>query len=210
MKIVIFGATGSIGKHAVTQSLEQGHEVYAFSRTLDKLNQFEHFQLNKVQGNVFNSTDLKGAIRDMDAVIIALGDGKNYNSTVRSEGTKNIINAMKDEEVKRLICQTTLGAGDSKGNLNFFWKYLMFGWFLKHIFQDHLLQEEYVKDSGLDWTIVRPAAFTDGDKTENYRHGFSATDKTVKLKIARADVADFILKQLHSSLYLLKSPGISY
>jgi len=81
---------------------------------------------------------------------------------------------------------------------------------LKNIFQDHLLQEEHVKNSGLDWTIVRPAAFTDGDKSTNYRHGFSATDKTVKLKIARADVADFILKQVHSSLYLLKSPGISY
>jgi len=210
MKIVIFGATGTIGKHVVTQSLEQGHKVYAFSRTLDKLNQFEHPQLNKVHGDVLNLTDLNKAMRGMDAVIIVLGDGKNYKSTVRSEGTKNIINAMKNNDVERLICQTTLGAGDSKGNLNFFWKYLMFGWFLKNIFQDHLLQEEHVKDSGLDWTIVRPAAFTDGDKSANYRHGFSATDKTVKLKIARADVADFILKQLHSSLYLLKSPGVSY
>ena len=86
----------------------------------------------------------------------------------------------------------------------------MFGWFLKQVFLDHELQEEYVMNSGLDWTIVRPAAFTDGEKTENYRHGFSANDKSVKLKIARADVADFILQQLGSSIYLFKSPGLSY
>ena len=98
-------------------------------------------------------------------MIIVLGSGKNRNSIVRSEGTKNIITAMQVSGVKRLICQSTLGAGDSTGNLNFFWKNIMFGWFLKQVFLDHELQEEYVRKSELDWTIVRPAAFMDGEKT---------------------------------------------
>ena len=59
---------------------------------------------------------------------------------------------------------STLGAGDSQGNLNFFWKNIMFGWFLKNIFLDHELQEQYVRNSALDWTIVRPGAFTSGEK----------------------------------------------
>ena len=117
---------------------------------------------------------------------------------------------MKSNGIKRLICQTTLGAGDSHENLNFFWKYIMFGWFLKQVFLDHELQEKYVKNSGLDWTIVRPAAFTDGDKTEIYKHGFGANEKAVKLKISRADVADFILKQVSNKSYLYQTPGLSY
>ena len=86
----------------------------------------------------------------------------------------------------------------------------MFGWFLKNVFIDHELQEKYVKESGLDWTIVRPGAFTDGAKTSNYFHGFAASDKTLKLKISRADVADFILKQIQTNRYLHQTPGLSY
>lgn len=86
----------------------------------------------------------------------------------------------------------------------------MFGWFLKQVFEDHELQEEYVKNSNLDWTIIRPAAFTDGKKTSDYRHGFSPTDKSVTLKISRADVADFISSQINSSKYLFQTPGLSY
>ena len=86
----------------------------------------------------------------------------------------------------------------------------MFGWFLKNIFLDHELQEQYVRNSALDWTIVRPGAFTSGEKTGIYRHGFDGQDRTIKSQISRADVADFIIKQFASSTYLLKSPGLSY
>ena len=210
MKIIIFGSTGTIGKHLVEQSLEKGYEVTAFSRNKGNLNQFNHPNLKKLEGDVFNVNDCQHAINGQDVVIIVLGSGKSRQSTVRSEGTKNIIAAMKMSGVKRLICQSTLGAGESKGNLNFFWKHIMFGWFLKQVFLDHELQEEYVRNSGLDWTIVRPAAFTDGEKTGKYKHGFNATDKSLKLKIARADVADFILKQIESGIDPFKSPGLSY
>lgn len=210
MKVIIFGSTGTIGKHLIEQSLDKGYEVSAFSRNSDNLIKFEHPGLHKIEGDVFNAQDLQNAIKGQDVVIIVLGSGKSRKGTVRSEGTKNIIKAMKINGVKRLICQSTLGAGESTGNLNFFWKNIMFGWLLKQVFLDHELQEEYVRSSGLDWTIVRPAAFTDGKKTALYRHGFSSFDNSIKLKISRADVADFILKQLDSSIYLFKSPGLSY
>ncbi len=209
-KIIVFGSTGTIGIHLIEQSLEEGHKVTAFCRNADKLSEYHSPQLNIYKGDVFNPTSVQEAIKGHDIVIVALGSGKSRKSVVRSEGTKNIIEAMKQCGVQRLICQTTLGAGDSKGNLNFFWKYIMFGWFLKQVFEDHELQETYVKNSGLDWTIVRPGAFEDGKKTTAYKHGFAVNDKTLKLKISRADVADFILKQITSSEYLFKTPGLSY
>lgn len=210
MKVVVFGASGTIGKHLITQSLEQGHEVTAFCRDTSKLSEFPHTKLKIAKGDVFNPEEVNEAVYGQDVVIIALGSGKSRKSIVRSEGTRHIIAAMKANGVQRLICQTTLGTYESNENLNFFWKYIMFGWYLKQIFEDHELQEKYVKESGLDWTIVRPGAFTNGKKTENYLHGFSPEDKSLKLKISRADVAHFVLQQLHSKRYVFQTPGVSY
>ena len=210
MKVIVFGSTGTIGRHLIKQSLEKGHQVMAFCRNKEQLNEFAHPNLKTVEGDVFNIADVNSAIKNQEVVIIALGSGKSRKSIVRSEGTKNIIAAMRTNGVSRLICQSTLGAGESNDNLNFFWKHIMFGWFLKQVFLDHELQEQYVKNSNLDWTIVRPAAFTDGEKTENYLHGFSPTDKSIKLKISRADVANFILQQVADQSYLHQTPGLSY
>ena len=112
--------------------------------------------------------------------------------------------------VERLICQSTLGVGDSRGNLSFFWKRIMFGLFLREALEDHVKQEDHIKQSRLDWTIVRPAAFTDGEHTGRYRHGFRDDDRTTTLKISRADVADFMLRQLRDGAYHRRTPGLSY
>lgn len=210
MKVIVFGATGTIGKHVVEQSLDQGHEVTAFSRNPDQLETSTQKGLTPFKGDVTNINDVQSAIVGHDLVCIVLGSGKQRKGTVRSEGTKNIIQSMKAVGVKRLICQTTLGCGDSNENLNFFWKRIMFGWFLKDVFLDHELQERFVSESGLDWTIVRPGAFKDGEKTGNYKHGFSSKDKTLQLKISRADVADFIVQQFDNEHYLHQRPGLSY
>ncbi len=210
MKVIVFGSTGTIGKHLIEQSLEKGHQVTAFCRDASKLAQFAHPLLKTVQGDVFNPTDVHAAVKGQEVVIIALGSGKSRNSVVRSEGTRNVLAAMKTNGVERLICQSTLGAGESNGNLNFFWKHIMFGWFLKQVFLDHELQERYVRNSGLNWTIVRPGSFTNGERTTRYLHGFGPGDKSVKLKISRADVAHFILNQVGDLRYLHQTPGLSY
>jgi len=86
----------------------------------------------------------------------------------------------------------------------------MFGMLLRAAFADHVSQEDHVIRSGLDWTIVRPAAYTDGERTGDYRHGFPATEEGLKLKISRADVADFVLTQLADDSYICMTPGVSY
>lgn len=209
MKLVIFGATGTVGRQVVQQALAQGYTVTAFARNPAKLD-FQHSQLSFIQGDVMDSEAVELAISGQDAVVCVLGSGKKLTGTIRSDGTQQIIQAMEKVGVRRLICQSTLGAGDSWGNLDFYWKYIMFGFILRKVFADHERQEALVRNSNLDWTIVRPGALIDGPRTGKYRHSFPGTDRSITLKISRADVADFILKQLsdHSSLY--QTPSLSY
>ena len=207
MNIIIFGATGRMGKHLVKQALELGHSVTAFVRDRKKVDNADG-SLKIVEGNVFDPESVKNAVDSQDAVICALGDGR--KGTVRAGGTKSIVDAMEQTGVRRLIVQSTVGVGDSAANLTFFWKYIMFGLLLKAAFADHVEQEKIVEKSDTDWTIVRPAAFTDGQKTEEYRHGFAPDAKGLTLKISCADVADFILKQVTDDEYLKHTPGLSY
>lgn len=207
MNILIFGATGTIGQQLVIQGLEQHHTVTAFARNPDKL-KISHQQLSLVQGDVLQKEEVSKTMNKQDAVLIALGAGS--KGTVRSAGTRNIMHAMEEAAVHRLICLSTLGAGDSRENLNLFWKYVMFGFFLRQAYNDHLQQESLIQKSSLEWTIVRPGAFIDGALTGQYRHGFPPNAKDLELKISRADVADFMLKQLDDNSYLYKTPGLSY
>jgi putative NADH-flavin reductase len=207
MKLIIFGATGSIGRQLVKQALEQGHTVTAFARDPKKIG-IKHNQLQVIQGDVMDAALVERAVQGQEAVLCSLGAGR--KGTIRSEGTRNIIRGMEKAGVRRLICQSTLGVGDSWGNLNVFWKYIMFGLLLRSAYADHVKQESYVRESRVDWTIIRPGAFVDGERTGQYRHGFPGTDKTTALKISRADVADFMLKQLVDGGYLYKTLGLSY
>ncbi|WP_042480961.1 NAD(P)-dependent oxidoreductase [Solitalea canadensis] len=207
MKLLIFGSTGTIGRQLVEQALDQGHTVTAFVRNPSKIT-VEHKNPRLIQGDVMDLSTVEKAMYGHDTVLCTLGAGN--KGVIRSEGTKHIIDAMKKTGVQRLICQTTLGAGDSRSNLNFLWKHIMFGMLLRKAYEDHQLQEKYVRQSNLDWIIVRPGAFTDGARSGMYRHGFSVNDKSLKLKISRADVADFMLKQLIDNTYLHKTPGLSY
>ena len=207
MKITVFGATGSVGKHIVNQALDAGLMVTAVARDPSKITRSDSGLDTTPADVLVNDSRLRNAVASADAVIIALGDG--MRGRVRAAGTKNIIAAMRDVGIKRLICQSTLGAGESFANLNWFWRFI-FRIPLRKAMADHQLQERYVRESGLDWTIVRPAAFTDGDRTGQYRHGFDRHARKLTLKIARADVADFMIRQIIESTYLRQASSLSY
>lgn len=207
MNIIVFGATGTVGSEIVKQALRKGHHVIAFVRNPEKFPLMENQNLKIHKGDVLNLEDVKKAMHSQDAVLCTLGDGK--IGKIRAEGTKNILSAMNELGVKRLICQSTIGAGDSYENLNFIWKYVMFGFLLKRVLPDHNLQEQYIRQSNLDYTIVRPSALTNGAITNNYKIGFAKDLKKLSLKINRADVADFMLRQLTTLDYSRKPVSIS-
>jgi uncharacterized protein YbjT (DUF2867 family) len=207
MQVIIFGATGSLGKHVVEEALAKGYQVKAFTRNADKLKRIEHQQLSVILGDVFNAEDVQNAIKGTDAVLCCLGDGA--KGMVRATGTQNIVKAMQSLGMKRLICQTTLGLGDSWHNLNFFWKHIMFGFLLKKAFNDHKFQEAHINESNLDFTIVRPSAFINGPSTKRFKIGLNAETSKLSLKIARADVAGFMVEQLHSEKFIKRTVSIS-
>ena len=207
MRLIIFGATGTIGRRLVDQALSQNHRVTAFARQLFALN-LVHRNLTRQTGDVLDRGAVANAVQGHDAALIALGSGR--KGTVRSLGTQHVIDGMERHGVRRLVCQTSLGVGDSRANLNFFWKRIMFGLLLRDVYADHEAQEAVIKRSDLDWTIVRPGAFTDGPATGAYKHGFPATEKNIKLKISRADVAGFMLRQLTDDTYLRATPSLSF
>jgi len=209
MKIVIFGATGTIGRLAVTRMIEDGHHVTAFARHPEKL-ALRHENLTLHPGDATDREAVLAAVQGQDAAVITVGAGASRKSTVRSQATLNVIQAMQAHGVRRLICQSTLGAHESWSNLNFFWKRIMFGALLAPVFRDHELQESLVRASGLDWTIVRPSAFTDAPVRGALKEAIRPGDRALRLKIPRAEVADFLRRQLIDARYLRRAVGISY
>jgi putative NADH-flavin reductase len=212
MKLIIFGASGGTGRQLVKQALDQGHLVTAFVRDPAKAGA-RHANLTIVQGDALDPAAVARAVPGHDAVLSSLGAPAVKTGTIRSEGTRNIVHAMEQAGVRRLISQASLGYGDSRTVLDrtpFYFKYLIVPLVLRRGFADHMRQEEQIKRSRLDWTIVRPGNLTDGDHTGVYRHGFPATDKAITVTISRADVADFMLRQLMDDSYLHQTPGVSY
>jgi putative NADH-flavin reductase len=110
-----------------------------------------------------------------------------------SEGTRNVARAM---ERLGFVCESSLGIGDSKGQLGFFFNYLLIPVLLRNIFADKEVQEKVIGESSLEWVIVRPAALTNGPRTGVYRSGFETGDKSIRARTLRADVADFMLGQV--------------
>lgn len=208
MKLLIIGSTGGTGRELVKQALEQAHQVTAFARTPSKLG-ISHHNLRIAQGDVTDSGSVQPAVVGQDAVLCALGTKVIRRNTIQSDGTRNLVQAMQKNGVKRLVVETSLDVGDSRGQLGFFFAHVIRATFLRNIFEDKELQERIVRESGLDWIIVRPAMLNDGPRTGKYRAGFSESEKLAR-KISRADVADFMLKQATSNEFLRQTPGLSY
>ena len=130
--------------------------------------------------------------------------------TTLSDGTKNIVKAMQQFGVRRFICESSLGVGDSKGSLGLLYTYFLIPLFLRSLFGDKEVQERTIRDSDLDWVIVRPAALTNGPQRDRYRHGQNVGHWFLTRKVSRCDVAAFMLKQVTEKEYLHMSPGVSY
>lgn len=207
MHIALIGATGTVGRHILEQALDAGHSVTALVRDPARLD-VTHPDLDVVAGDVTHPDAASRAVKGADAVVVALGAGR--AGGIREAGTRSVVDAMRRQGVDRLVCLSTLGAGDSRGNLNLVWKYLMFGLLLRNAYADHQRQELVVTSSGLDWTIVRPGAYTDGPRTGEYRHGFGTDASGLALKVSRADVADLVLRQLSDGRYVGRAVSQSY
>lgn len=209
MKIAVFGATGGVGRQLVAQALANGAEVTAFARAPKKITQ-RHGNLNVVPGDAADAAAVFRAVTAQDAILCALGAPITNKDGIRATGTRHIVNAMKQAGVRRLVCLSAFGAGDSFSMLPFLYRRIVFPLILRHVMADHAAQEQIVGESGLDWTIVRPANLTGGPARGTYHAGFTSCGPAYKMKISRADVAAFMLQQLSGGTYLHKTPSLSW
>lgn len=204
MQIALFGATGGTGRQLLEQAVRAGHQVTALVRDPAKLGQ-PPAGVTVVTGNVLQPTDVDQVVAGADAVICSLGSTSNNPDMMVTNGTRHIIDAMQRLNVRRLIVVTSLGVGDSIDQVPFFFKALM-KTVLRKAIEDKEAQEAAVRASRLDWTIVRPGGLTDDPPTGMYQVG---TENLMAGRIARADVADFILKELTRNEYIHQTPGIT-
>ena len=205
MKLVVFGATGKTGIEIVKQSLAKGHEVTAFVRDPAKM-PLESDQLRLVEGDILDVAAVAKAVEGQDAVICSVGTNSLGKTIVRSEGTDNIIRVMDDNHVKRLLVVSAMGVGESWSMLSAGNK-IFFNTVLCNTRKDHEKQEALVKGSDLDWTIVRPSGLTETDLTESYDVGENIRAETSR--IARADVAHCIVKEIEENAYIGKAVTIT-
>ncbi len=209
MKLAIFGATGTVGQHLVEQALELGHDVTALSRSPLKLPTAQK-NLTVLRGDVLDPVAVKKVVAGKDAVLCALGMPLFNKDGLRTSGTQVIVGAMQDMAVKRLVCLSVMGAGDSKDQVPFHYRHIILPLLLRHVCRDHEGQEAVIRDSHLDWTCVRPVNFTKGPRTGTYWSGTDTSDAKLTMKIAAADVADFMLRQLTNGSNIRKAACLSY
>ena len=190
MKVIIFGATGPTGRELVARALEKGHDVTAFARNPKGLGMEEEEGFRIVPGDVLQPKTVDRAMKGQQAVLCAIGPRAHTGTgetpyNVVSVATRHIIEAMEQTGTKRLVTLSSAGVGDSRGKLGFFRESILIPLFSKAQFRDKELQEEYVRESSVEWVIVRPTP-----------------------RISRAEVAAFMVEQLTSNEHLRKAPVI--
>ncbi len=209
MKLLIFGATGGTGQQLVAQALEQGHEVTAYVRVPARLT-IQHPNLTVVQGNILNAHAVLAAVFGKDVILSALGS-RRVGLPDLVQGTRNILTAMHQCDVRRSIWVSCFGVGKSLYQMNWIARHVIAGGFLRAVIEEKELQESVIRASEGDWTIVRPGSLTDGPRTGRYRIiTEDSTEKVGRPVISRADVADFILKNLTDSPYVRQAVGLTY
>lgn len=204
MKIALFGATGGTGRALLAQALERGDEVRALVRDPGKLDVSDP-GLTVIAGDVLDPTAVADCLAGTDAVACILGT-KPGQEPIESRGTNVILEQMQASGPRRLVVVSSMGVGDSIDQVALAFRLIM-QMTLKRIMEDKERQEQLVMQSGLDWTIVRPGGLTDGPRTGRYQAG---VEKTIRAgRVARADVADFVLSLLGDDRFLHQTPAIS-
>jgi putative NADH-flavin reductase len=208
-KLLIFGATGPMGRHVVARALEQGHDVTAFVRDPAKL-AVSSDRLHVIVGSIPDDPQVVAeAIRGQDAVISALGVGLSFKSNRLIERSmRNIVPAMEASGVRRLIFTSAFGVGGTKGDVPLLPR-LMAGLLLRDIYADKKAAEDYLRQHDLDWTLVCPTRLTNGKVTGKYRVGEHLELRGLP-SISRADVAHFMLTQLDDRTYVKKEVLVSF
>jgi uncharacterized protein YbjT (DUF2867 family) len=208
-KLLVLGATGGTGRLIVGQAMARGYDVAVLARSAEKAGRLDGAQV--IVGDARDEAVLRRALKGRDAVISALGTPASplREVTVLSSATRALVSAMKLEQVSRLVCITGIGAGDSAGHGGFLFDHLIFPLLLSKVYADKNRQEAIVRESGLDWVLVRPSVLSDKPPRGNVRALTDLSDFHGGT-ISRADVASFVLDQVRSNAWVHRAPLITW
>jgi len=209
--VLIIGASRGIGLATVKRALKAGHSVRAMSRSATAI-RLRDPKLEKLDGDARDRDTIERALVGVDAVIQALGISSDpelilTGTRLFSAATRILVRAMEASTVRRLICVTGFGAGNSRGRGGILYN-LASALLLGRIYADKDVQERIIRRSQLDWTIVRPTILTNGPRTKAYRVLTDPRDWAPGF-ISRADVADFLVKQIDDTNLLRKTPALT-
>lgn len=209
IKILVLGASGGTGKLIVNKAMAQGYEVTALVRSAEKGRELASAKL--AIGDARDEAALRQALRGQDAVISALGTPASPTKevTLLSTATRTLVSAMKAEQVSRLVAITGIGAGDSLGHGGFLFDHLIYPLLLRNVYADKNRQEAIIRDSSLDWVLVRPSILNDkpgrgSPRTLENLSGFHGGT------VARDDVASFVIDQIKSDTWRHRSPLVTW
>jgi uncharacterized protein YbjT (DUF2867 family) len=209
MKILVLGATGATGRLIVRDAAAKGHDVMALVRSKSRAGDLAGAEL--IEGDARDTGALTHAVVGRDAVISSLGTAMSpfREVTTLSTATRALVGVMAEKNVRRLVCITGLGAGDSRGHGGFFFDRLFLPLLLRKVYEDKDRQEDVIRASALDWTIVRPTVLNDKQGRGAVRALTDLTDVHGGT-VARTDVAEFVLRQLTEQTWLRKAPLITW
>lgn len=207
--VLIVGASRGTGLETVTRALEAGHRVRALARSADRIS-IDHPDLEKVAVDALDPATVKPALHGVDAVIETLGVAPGPGAVLKrvtlfSRATRLLVDLMTEGGVRRLICVTGIGAGDSRDKGGFLYSSILLPLLLRRVYDDKDVQEQIIRESALEWVIVRPGLLTRGPRTGSYRV-LTRPHEWRMGKISRADVADFLVRQIDDDACLGKTP----
>jgi putative NADH-flavin reductase len=209
MKLIVFGATGMVGKRIVAQALARGDEIVAFGRNVDSLIDKDNRsdQLTAFKGYVFSEADVAKAIGGGDAVISVLGGAIDGTDKSRSLGIKNIIRQMELKGLKRIIALGGIGILNASDD-----HYMLdtpeYPASLRAVGQEHMLAYLFLQASTLEWTFFCPPAITDEEGSRNYLTSADYPPEQCLNQVAAGDLAEAMLRELGESQYQKRRVGI--
>ena len=208
MKVLVLGATGGTGREIVQQLKALGHAPVALVRSTVKS---EELGAAVIQGDARDEAVLFEALAGCDAVISALGTPPSpfREVTLLSAASRALVAAMNRRGVKRLVCITGIGAGDSRGHGGFAFDRIILPLLLRKVYADKDRQEAIIAQTDLDWVLVRPAILNDKPRRGNIR-ALVNLDGFHGGTIARGDLAAFVVAQLASDTFVGKRPLITW
>lgn len=208
MKVIIFGATGLVGKQLVQQALFNGNHVKAFGRNVFTTDYLQTENLELVQGALFDEGEVYNAIKDCDVVLSAIGGSMDGTDKTRTLGMKNIIRQMQKAGVKRIIGIGGLGVLNADENLllldsdDYPAEY-------KAVGLEHKKAYELLRESDLDWTFVCPPNIMNEGPTGHFTTKADYPPEQNNYKINAGDLAMFMLNELEKNEYIKHRVGIS-